>query len=166
MLSINLNDVIRNAGRLLADFIGQEITVVSELAEKDIFIMADRHQLEQVVINLATNARDAMPGGGKLNLKTEHVTIDERHMRKHGHGSPGMYALLTASDRGTGMDRETRAKVFEPFFTTKEIGKGTGLGLSIIYGIVKQHKGFMDVRSEEGKGTDFEIYIPLASSPV
>ncbi len=166
MLSINLNDVIRNSARLLSDFIGKEVTVVTEPTERDLPIMADRHQLEQVVVNLATNARDAMPGGGRLNLKTEVVTIDERHMKRHGLSSPGSYALLTVSDTGTGIKKETRGKMFEPFFTTKEVGKGTGLGLSIIYGIVKQHKGFIDVCSEDGKGTDIEIYIPLAGSPV
>ena len=126
-------------------------------------IMADMTQIDQVLMNLATNARDAMPKGGRLRIETREVEIDSEFMRIHGYGKPGPYALISVSDTGTGMDATTQEKIFEPFFTTKEVGKGTGLGLSIVYGIAKQHGGYINAYSEPGLGTTFRIYLPVIS---
>ena len=112
-------------------------------------------------MNLATNARDAMPNGGFLTVAVEQVHIDGRFIRIHGYGRPGLYAMVTVSDTGEGMAEQTRQKIFEPFYTTKEVGKGTGLGLSVVYGIVKQHEGYVHVYSESGIGTTFRIYLPF-----
>ena len=128
--------------------------------------MADSGQIERVLMNLATNSRDAMPDGGQLIIDTDVVEIDNGFIKMHGYGEIGKYALITVSDTGVGMDEETKEKLFEPFFTTKEVGKGTGLGLSIVYGIVIQHDGFIDVRSETGKGAAFKIYLPLTKAVV
>ncbi len=128
--------------------------------------MADGNQIEQVLMNLATNARDAMPDGGLLMIETELIEIDEEYKKTHGYGEPGAYALISAADTGSGIDEKTRAKIFEPFFTTKETGKGTGLGLSIVYGIIKQHQGYINVYSEKGRGTTFKIYLPLSENKV
>ncbi len=126
--------------------------------------MADAAQIEQVLMNLATNARDAMPHGGRLTFGTACAEMDESFIRDHGYGRLGMFALISVSDTGIGMSKETAAKIFEPFFTTKETGKGTGLGLAMAYGIIKQHDGYIDVHSELGKGTTFNIYLPAAKS--
>jgi CheY-like chemotaxis protein len=125
---------------------------------------ADSGQIEQILINLATNARDAMPGGGLLSIETGMVEVDSEFIRVHGYGNPGWYATISVSDTGEGMDETTCKKVFEPFFTTKEPGKGTGLGLSVVFGIVKQHSGFINVYSEPGTGTTFRILLPLVQS--
>jgi CheY-like chemotaxis protein len=116
------------------------------------------------MINLATNARDAMPKGGRITITSELAKIDESFIQSHGYGEPGRYALVTIADTGTGMDSTTVEKIFEPFFTTKELGRGTGLGLAIAYGIVKQHNGYINVSSEPGKGTTFNIYIPVTTT--
>ncbi|HJV35709.1 ATP-binding protein, partial [Geomonas sp.] len=123
--------------------------------------LADGGQLEQVLMNLATNARDAMAGKGCLAIDIRRIEIEEEFVRLHGYGAPGSFALITVSDTGAGMEQSVREKIFEPFFTTKETGHGTGLGLSIVYGIVKQHQGYINVYSEPGKGTSFRIYLPL-----
>ena len=125
--------------------------------------MADKGQIEQVIMNLATNARDAMPHGGELHIETRRLKIDEQFVRLHGYGKLDKYACITVSDNGMGMDEATKRKIFEPFFTTKEVGKGTGLGLAVVYGIVKKHDGYINVVSAEGRGSAFNIYLPITT---
>jgi signal transduction histidine kinase/CheY-like chemotaxis protein len=158
---VNINGIIRSIEKLLLRLIREDIKLKFILYEKDMTIMADSGQIDQILINLATNARDAMPKGGVLTIATEPVEIDSEFVKKHGYGGPGMYALICVTDTGIGMDEKTRERIFEPFFTTKELGKGTGLGLSVVYGIVKQHNGYINVYSELGIGTTFKIYLPL-----
>jgi PAS domain S-box-containing protein len=158
---VNLNELVKNVEKILSRILGEDIELKTFLAEDELIIMADSGQIEQVLFNLATNARDAMPDGGLLIIETEQLYLDEEYARTHGYGKAGAYALLTFSDFGVGMDKNTMEKIFEPFFTTKEPLKGTGLGLSMAYGIVKQHGGYINVYSEPGKGTTFKIYLPL-----
>ncbi|MBI5560893.1 MAG: GAF domain-containing protein [Deltaproteobacteria bacterium] len=163
---VSLDDIIKGVEKLLLRLIGENIGLKVKLSGEEITIMADRGQMEQVIVNLATNARDSMPEGGSLYISTEVVALDSKFMEIHPYGKPGRYALLTVMDTGTGMDEATRERIFEPFFTTKEVGKGTGLGLSIVYGIIKQHEGYINVYSEPGKGTSFKIYIPIDKSGI
>jgi PAS domain S-box-containing protein len=156
----NLNTIVEKVEDLLGGLIGEDIEFRTELSGSDLSVMADSGQIEQVLVNLATNARDAMPSGGTLTISTGEVEIDDDFIASHGYGELGSYALITVSDTGTGMDVETRSKIFDPFFTTKAVGKGTGLGLSIVYGIIKQHNGYITVASEPGKGAAFNIYLP------
>jgi PAS domain S-box-containing protein len=158
---VNLNDTVQHVQKFLVRVIGEDIQLKTGLCRSHLPVNADSAQIEQVLINLATNARDAMQKGGVLSVETELQEIDESFIQIHGYGSPGFYARITISDNGSGMDEETCGKIFEPFFTTKESGKGTGLGMAIVYGIVKQHKGFINVYSEPGQGTTFRIYLPL-----
>jgi len=160
---VELNDLTRKHTRFLARIIGEDVTLRTDFAPAALPVLADAGQIEQVLMNLATNARDAMPGGGELRIRTQSVELGEEFYRKHGYGASGRYALITISDTGCGMDAATRDKIFEPFFTTKESGRGTGLGMSIVYGIVKQHGGYISVDSEPEAGTSFLIYLPQAS---
>ena len=162
---VDLNEIIRNVERLLLRLIGEEVELRSGLSRDDLNIMADSGQIEQIMMNLATNAKDAMHGRGLLLIETARVEFDEQFIRLHPQAKPGVYALLSVTDSGAGMAEDTRERIFDPFFTTKEPGKGTGLGLAVVYGIVKQHSGFIDVYSEPGTGTTFKIYFPLAESP-
>jgi nitrogen-specific signal transduction histidine kinase len=162
----DLNDIVRNMEKLLRHLIGEDIEFVTRLAAKELIAMVDPGQIEQVIMNLATNARDAMPAGGTLSLTTDEIDVNEDFAVAHGLAKAGRYALIAVSDTGTGMDEQTREKIFEPFFTTKEVGKGTGLGLAIVYGMVKQHNGHIDCYSEPGHGTTFKIYIPLIALEV
>lgn len=161
---INLNEIVKGIESLLLRLIGEDIELKLILTDKDLTVMADSGQIEQVLMNLAINARDAMPRGGLLTIETELVELDKEYMKAHAVEVPGMYAMLSVTDTGTGMDKETRERIFEPFFTTKELGRGTGLGLAIVYGIIKQHNGYINVYSEPGKGTTFRIYIPCIES--
>ncbi|MBU5636303.1 response regulator [Geomonas sp. Red69] len=160
----NLNDIVRGVEKFLRRIIGEDIALTTSLAEGSLWAIVDSGQIEQVLMNLAANARDAMPKGGKLFVETERQEIDQAFVHAHGFGTPGQYALLTLSDTGEGMDEATRKKIFDPFFTTKVVGKGTGLGLAIVYGIVTQHKGFVNVYSEPGIGSTFRIYLPAISA--
>ncbi len=156
----DLNAIVAKVKDLLGGLIGEDIEFRTELCGEDLSVMADGGQIEQVLVNLATNARDAMPSGGVLAISTGRVDIDDDFIASHGYGEQGSYALITVRDTGTGMDSETKSRIFDPFFTSKEVGKGTGLGLSIVYGIIKQHNGYITVSSEPGSGATFDIYLP------
>jgi len=161
---MDLNDTIAIIGKLLTKLVGEDIKINLNLCEKKLYLMADSGQIGQVLMNLATNARDAMPNRGLLIISTESIRLNPEFVQTHGYGEPGMYALLAVTDTGCGMDEEVRRHIFDPFFTTKEEGKGTGLGLSIVYGIVKQHHGYINVISEPAQGTTFKVYLPLLTS--
>lgn len=158
---VNLNDIIIKFETSIIGLLRKDIEFKISLMDEELTIMADRSMIEQVLMNLATNSRDAMTNGGLLRISTAVVELDREFIRVHGYGTPGRYAALAWSDTGAGMDKETVQRIFEPFFTTKEVGKGTGLGLAIIYGIIQQHKGYINCYSEPGKGTTFRIYLPL-----
>jgi two-component system, cell cycle sensor histidine kinase and response regulator CckA len=157
---INLNSVVEEMGKLLPRLIGEDIELVIRTDADLGTVRADASQMEQVIMNLTVNARDAMPNGGKLMIETFNTDLDHAHTLTHPLMKQGPYVQLVVTDTGTGMDAETQAHIFEPFFTTKEKGKGTGLGLATVYGIVKQSGGFIWVYSEVGKGTSFKIYLP------
>ncbi len=163
---VDINEIIRKLEHLLVRLLGEEIQLNIALSEEPVTIFADIGQMEQIIINLSTNARDAMPEGGMLSIVTETMTVSG----EDGVGltdqdkRPGKYAVISVSDNGVGMSRDTASHIFEPFYTTKEVGKGTGLGLAIVYGVVKQHNGYIDVSSELGVGTTFKIYLPLVKA--
>ncbi|MBI3269099.1 MAG: response regulator [Planctomycetes bacterium] len=159
---LDLNEVLQGMDRMLRSLVGQKIALSLELYQGLPLVKADRGQFEQVVLNLAVNARDALQLGGKLSFTTAPATLDAAYVSRHVDVVPGEYALLTVSDTGCGMGPEVLARLFEPFFTTKEAGKGTGLGLSTVYGIVKQSGGHITVESERGRGTTFRLYLPRA----
>ncbi len=158
---LNLNDLVQNLQKFLVRVIGEDITLTSIFHPGDLPVSVDSGQIEQVLINLTTNARDAMPQGGLLTIETGVQKIDASFVEAQGVGQAGNFAVVSVFDTGCGMSVETQKKIFEPFFTTKETGKGTGLGMAIVYGIVKQHNGFINLYSEPGTGTTFRIYLPL-----
>ncbi|MGO9480224.1 MAG: PAS domain S-box protein, partial [Candidatus Kryptoniota bacterium] len=155
-----LNDIVNNVMKILIRSIGKNIKIESALEPMLYTIEADVGQIESAIINLSINSRDAMPNGGRLRIETSNVEFNLQKVRQIPDARPGKFACMAVSDTGIGMDRETQRRIFEPFFTTKSIGKGTGLGLSIVYGIVRNHKGFINVYSEPGRGTTFKVYFP------
>jgi two-component system cell cycle sensor histidine kinase/response regulator CckA len=156
---VDVNTVISDMERLLRPLIGENIGLITRLSPDAGRTRADAGQLEQVIMNLVVNAKDAMPEGGKITVQSSEVTV-RQNFREHRFIQPGRYVVLSVSDTGHGMDKETQSRIFEPFFTTKEKGKGTGLGLSTVYGIVKQSGGYVFPQSEPGAGTTFYIYLP------
>jgi two-component system cell cycle sensor histidine kinase/response regulator CckA len=158
---IDLCSVVRGLKKMLRRLLPEDIDFRTTVAKVNLIIMADKGQIEQVLMNLVTNAKDAMQKGGTLTIEISPVVMAERFVHAHGFGEPGNYACVSVTDTGHGMDEETTKRIFEPFFTTKEVGKGTGLGMAIIYGIIQQHNGCITVCSETGKGTTFRIYLPL-----
>jgi CheY-like chemotaxis protein len=163
---LDLNDLILDTGRLLQRLIGEHIELDIHPAPDLGLVKVDSGQIEQVLVNLAINARDAMPDGGKLTIETKNAQLDDLYAQQHLGMSIGTYVLLAISDTGVGMDAEVQSHLFEPFFTTKAAGKGTGLGLATCYGIVKQHGGAIGVYSEVDHGTTFKIYLPRAVAPL
>jgi two-component system cell cycle sensor histidine kinase/response regulator CckA len=164
---VDLNRIIADTERMLRRLIGEDVELRTILDSSLTTVKADQGQIEQVILNLSVNARDAMPAGGKVTIKTEHAVIDELAARQYSYPfKPGPYVLLTVTDTGVGMDAATQTHIFEPFFTTKDKGKGTGLGLATVYGVVKQSDGYIEVHSEIGAGTTFKIYLPRVDEPV
>jgi signal transduction histidine kinase/CheY-like chemotaxis protein len=161
---LNLNQTVGDLQQIIMRLIGEDVTVSFRLQPDLAAVRADPSQIEQVLLNLAINARDAMPNGGALTIATSNATLDEAYVRQHVPAAPGEYVRITISDTGVGMDRDTLARIFEPFFTTKPLGKGTGLGLSTAYGIVKQSGGYIWAYSELNLGTTFKIYLPAVAA--
>ena len=164
--AVDVNAVVADAERMLQRLIGEDIELVSSLAPHLGLVMADPDQMHQIILNLAVNARDAMPNGGKFEITTAEVELDETAADAHPDATPGRYVRLTVTDTGTGMTEEVQRKIFEPFFTTKEPGKGTGLGLAMVYGAVRQHDGWIEVKSKLGWGSTFRIHLPCIDAGV
>jgi PAS domain S-box-containing protein len=160
---LDLNKIITNLGKMLQRLLGDDITLEAQLETALPAIEGDTGMVEQIIMNLSVNARDAMPKGGRLRIVTALATIDDTYVQLHPEAQPGQFVRLSVTDNGIGMNKETLSRIFEPFFTTKEVGKGTGLGLATVYGIVKQHNGWIEVESEPGVGTTFVIHLPASS---
>ncbi len=158
---VDMNGIITKVEQFIRRIIGEDIQCTTHLSPQPVLVFADTHQMEQVLMNFATNARDAMPRGGLFTITTECLELDEEFIRTHGFGKPGPHVQVTVSDTGKGMNEQTVEKIFEPFFTTKQMGKGTGLGLAVVYGIIKEHQGYINVYSEPEQGTVFRVYLPL-----
>lgn len=163
--TVDLNDIVQGIVKITKQLIGEDIDFKTIITGRDLIVLADSGKIEQVLLNLCTNARDAMPQGGRLTIETGMIDVDESYRKLNFLEKTGRYGIISVSDTGTGMDEFTRRQIFEPFYTTKEVGKGTGLGLSIVYGIVKQHNGTINVYSEPGKGTTFRILLPMTTVP-
>jgi CheY-like chemotaxis protein len=162
--NLDVNEILTSVSNILTRVVGEDVELRMQLAPNLGRVRVDRSQLEQVIMNLVVNARDAMPDGGRIAIRTEAVELDEELAGSRLEVSPGPYVMVSVSDTGCGMNRETQARIFEPFFTTKEQGKGTGLGLSTAFGIVKQSGGSIWLYSEPGAGTTFKIYLPRVAS--
>src|SRR5687768_7623240 len=163
---VDVNEIVAGMSSMLERIIGDDVQVAIQLADRVSAVEADRAQIERVVLNLAANARDAMPRGGRLTIETADVVLEDSYVATHGEVTPGPHVLLAISDTGIGMSEEVRRHLFEPFFTTKSGGGGTGLGLATVFGVVKQSGGSIFVYSEEGRGTTFKIYLPVSQRPV
>jgi two-component system cell cycle sensor histidine kinase/response regulator CckA len=161
--TVDVNRAVRGTEKFLRRIIGEDIEVTIECGDEKIFVMADQVQIEQALMNLATNAREAMTNGGTLTIRTAAKEMDEEFIKAHGYGNVGVYAHISFSDTGMGMSEETKRRIFDPFFTTKKDGKKLGLGMSVVYGIMKQHEGFVTVRSGPGMGTTVDLYLPLVA---
>ena len=162
---MNLKDLIGNLTKMLNRIIGEDIHLECQ-SDGQSFVRADAGMMEQVILNLVVNSRDAMPQGGRLVIATKIITIDERALPPHPSARAGEFVCLSVSDSGTGIAPENLRHIFEPFFTTKEVGKGTGLGLATVYGIIKQHHRWVDVSSRVGEGTTFQIFLPAIQSSI
>jgi len=160
--TVNLNRVLEDTRDMLRRLLGEDIELTMDLAPDLVSVRTDPAQFAQVIVNLAVNARDAMPEGGKLTFKTANVELDQAFVSNHPGATPGRFVMMAVTDTGVGMTKEVLDRVFEPFFTTKEVGKGTGLGLAMVYGTVKQSGGTIWAYSEPGQGTTFKIYLPVA----
>jgi CheY-like chemotaxis protein len=161
-----LREVVGNLSKMLKRLLGETVTLEFNPPPELPLVQADTGMIEQVIMNLAVNARDAMPKGGALTISTNPVEMDDAYVQTHPEARLGTFVCLRVSDTGCGMDSATMARIFEPFFTTKEVGKGTGLGLATVYGIVKQHEGWIEVSSEVGQGTTFNVFFPASGEPV
>jgi CheY-like chemotaxis protein len=159
---VDVNEIVRTVEILLSSIVPENVDMKTRLAEKELTVHADRAQMEQVLMNLATNALDAIPDGGSLTIEAARVSFSRETVEGQSRIAPGEYACVSVADSGEGIDDETQEKMFEPFFTTKEVGKGTGLGLAMVYGTMRRHSGHVTVESEPGRGTVFKVYLPLS----